>query len=145
MDYALELIGKLDDAARDKQPRHELDSLFDALVEAYAELPEDERKQVRAAYIRCTRWGTSDFWFENQSYNLRFEETGCQEDLRRALAHYSLNNGFPDARDAMLAINDLHAAARQHGLDRCPVFSEIAAITNAEGPWALQRQMRIVE
>ena len=142
MKHILRLIRKLDDAAKDKLPRPELDSLFDALVEAFSALSEDMRKQVRLAYIKCPHWGTNDFWWENQSYNLRFKENGGVEDLRRALAHYSMNDGYPDARDAIMGMADLRVAAEQHGIDSRRVFNEIAAVSNADGTWALQSYMQ---
>ena len=141
MESILSLIQELDDAANNKLPRSELDSLFDALVEAYLPLSENERKQVRAVYIKCLHWGTNDFWWDNQSYNLRFRENGAAEDLRRSLAHYSLSDGYPDARDAIIGIGDLRAAAEQHGIDPRPVFSEIAAISNPDGTWGLKTYM----
>lgn len=145
MKHALDLIRRLDYATNDKLPRSELDSLFDALVEAYSALSEDERKQVRAAYIKCSHWGTNDFWWETQSYILRFKEGGDIEDLRRALADYSMNDGYPDARDAILGMADLRVAAEQHGIDSQPVFSEIAAVSNPDGTWGLKKYMGVRE
>ncbi len=141
MERILSLIQELDDAAKNKLPRSELDSLFDALVEAYSALSEGERKPVRAAYIKCSHWGTNDFWWETQSYILRFKEGGDIEDFCRALADYSMNDGYPDARDAILGMADLRVAAEQHGIDSQPVFSEIAAVSNPDGTWGLKKHM----
>jgi hypothetical protein len=79
---------------------------------------------------------------ENPSHILRFRENGRIEDLRRALAHYSLSDGYPDTRDAILGMSDLLVDADRHGVDPCPVFSEIAAISNPDGTWGLQRYMQ---
>jgi len=139
---ALQSLERLDAAARCKASPRELDSIFDALVEAYASLSEGARKRVRQVYNTCSCWGTSDFWMENPSHILRFREHGRIEDLRRALAHYSLSDGYPDARDAIVGMSDLMAYADRHGVDPGPVFSEIAVISNPDGTWGLQKYMQ---
>ena len=129
MEHALDLVRQLDDAVRRGRPRSELDSPFDALVEAYSSLAEDERKRVRNAYNKCSYWGIFDFWMENQSPILQFKERGGIDNLRRALAHYSLSDGYPDAREAIVGMSTLLVAADRHGVDAGPVFSEIAAVS----------------
>ena len=142
MEHALELIRRLDDAVRRGRPRGELDSLFDTLLEAYSALSEDDRKRVRDAYNKCSHWGTFEFWMKKQSPILQFKQTGGIDNLRRALAHYSLSDGYPDARDAIVGMSDLLVAADRHGIDAGLVFSEIAAVSNPDGTWSLQKYMR---
>lgn len=142
MEDALDLVRQLDEAAGRGRPREELDALFDALVEAYALLAEDQRKRVRDAYNQCSHWGTFGFWMENPSPILQFKESGGIDNLRRALAHYSLSDGYPDARDAIVGMSDLLVAADRHGIDAGPVFSEVAATSNPDGTWGLQKYMK---
>lgn len=132
VDGALESIRQLDEHAAGDGAGDELDRRFDAIVAGYVALPETDRLLVRAAYNRCTTWATFEFWMETPSYALRFERHGHEVDLRRALAHYSISNGYPDARDAVVAICGLVASAAERAIDAGPVMREMAAISSQE-------------
>lgn len=128
----LPALRALDLAASRAASRGELDRRFDELVEAYAAASESERRRLRAAYVGCETWGQHPHLLGTPSFSQRFEQQGDIADLRRMLAHYSMSDGWPDARDAVVGMSLLSATARKHGIDPSPVFEEIGRLTNRE-------------
>jgi len=130
---AVDIIRQLDEAAAQPADPGEIDALFDALVETYRQLDgEEERGRVRIAYCRSKNWTGGEYWHHFPSYTQRFRNGGEPDDLRRMIAHYSLTDGWPDMRDAILGLVTLQDAAKLRDVDAGPVFAEFAPLSSPD-------------
>jgi hypothetical protein len=130
LDRALRIIEALDAGASEERPRSELDARFDELIEACADLSEEERASAREAYTACQSWGTWESWMARTPYLQRFREGRDPRDLKRALAHWALCDGHPDPRDAIVGISEALRLGESYEIDVAAIANEVAALAS---------------
>jgi hypothetical protein len=108
------------DTLREAGVKEEAHAALRAALAVYADGDEATRTVVRGWFNRYTsfRWAV----------HIPLEPT--PEGIRFELLHFSAEDQGADTRDALLAIRDLYATAREAGIDIAPLLVEAAELSS---------------